>query len=153
MVFESQDHKDLAPEFQEGVARDIPFGIYKIEARLPGYFSEARYVRVYQHRVTIVVGLNMGSPLPIIPPRLRGRVVGLSLANHQGAFAKLIGVFSKTSLESQINSSGEFEMAGVTDGLYLLLVASEKGVLASRAIKIPYTGSLEIKIGAFENQE
>ena len=63
-VFESKEHGNLATKFRDGVATGIPFGIYRVEGRLPWYFSDARYVRVFQSVVTIVLGLRFGEELP-----------------------------------------------------------------------------------------
>jgi hypothetical protein len=146
MTFESEHHENIASQFHMGTADNIPFGIYRIEAWLPAYSSEVRYVRVYQRRVTIVLGLNIGNELPVVAPTFSGRVVGLNSGKNNNVFAKLFGVFSNVSLESTINSDGEFEVAGVTDGQYILLIVNEKGVLASRVISMPYTGYFSINV-------
>jgi hypothetical protein len=145
--FESESHEDLAAKFHKGLAENIPFGVYRIKAQLPAYFSEVRYVRVYQDRVTAIVGLNLGNELPIMPASLHGRIIGTAGAGFKGTFVKLSGIFANTSLESEIGPNGEFEMSGVTDGVYMLLIASEQGVLASKAITVPYAGLLEINLG------
>lgn len=145
-LFEAFDRTNYAPRFREGVANGIPFGDYRIEAYLPAYSSETRYVRVYQQRVTVIVGLTVGYETPIIPLSLHGRVVG-QLASEK-TFVKLAGVFSTLSMESPVASDGGFDLIGLSWGTYLLLVVGEDGVLASRTLAIPYTGApLEIEIG------
>ena len=63
-VFEKDVQHNWANRFHGGVATAIPYGVYRVEGRLPGYFSDVRYVRVYSPRVTIVLGLRFGSELP-----------------------------------------------------------------------------------------
>lgn len=143
-LFEADDHTSLAPRFRNGAARSVPFGIYRIEARLPGYSSEVRYVRVFQPSVSVILGLTFSLELPAIPPSLQGHVVGLIPPR---TFVRLIGVYSSTSMESTIDSEGNFRLGGLSDGQFLLLVVSQDGILASKAISIPYTGErLQIEI-------
>src|ERR1035437_7853004 len=59
-VFEPYDHRNLAARFRDGVANGVPYGVYRIEGRLPGCSSDVRYVRVYQPTVMIVLGLEFG---------------------------------------------------------------------------------------------
>jgi hypothetical protein len=146
-VFEADNHTNFAAKFHAGVAEDIPFGEYRIKSDLPAYSSEARFIRVYQRRVTVVLGLTVGYELPSIPLSLHGRVVGR--VPPQRTFVRLAGVFSSLSMESPIGPDGGFDLVGLTWGKYLLLVVGEDGVLASRALTIPYTGPpLEIDIRA-----
>jgi len=145
-LFEDESRRNWASRFRNGVAENIPFGTYRVEGRLIGFYSDVRYARVYQSQVTVILGLTIGNEAPIFPPILRGRVVGIASESTRKDFVKLIGVFSSISLESEIGSNGEFEMSGLTDGIYLLLIAGEDGVLASQVIDIPYKGPLEVKI-------
>jgi len=144
-LFESDDHKNLAAKFHAGVADGIPFGIYRIEGHLPAYSSEIRYVRVYQPHVAVVLGLTFSVELPEVPPILHGRVVGQVPPK---SFVRLVGVYSNLSMESAIGADGEFNLGGLSDGRFLLLVVGQKGILASRAVSIPYTGpALEVELG------
>jgi hypothetical protein len=148
-AFESDDQPNLASRFRNGVASDIPHGLYRIEARLPGYFSDVRYVRVYQSKVTIVLGLRFDYELPKLPPTLHGRVVGLTAAARAKTFVKLVGVYESLSIESQIDQNGRFILGGLTPGLFLLFVAGENGILASRTLTVPYSGpQLEIEVSS-----
>ena len=67
-VFESVDHRNLAGKFRDGVATGIPYGVYRTEVRLPGYFSDVKYVRIYQAEATVVMGLRFGEELPRLRP-------------------------------------------------------------------------------------
>jgi hypothetical protein len=146
-IFESaDDHMNMATKFHAGIAKGVPYGLYRIEARLVAYSSDVKYVRVYQQHVTIVLGLTVGHELPEIPPSLRGRVVGKLPFDR--SFVRLLGVYSNVSMDSSIDPEGRFDVGGLSDGKYLLLVVGEGGVLANRTISIPYTGPpLEVKVG------
>jgi hypothetical protein len=147
-LFESYDHRNLASQFHNGIAGRVPFGDYRIEARLTAYSSEIRYVRVYQRKTTVVLGLVLGHELPIIPLSMHGRVVGGRLPPDGRSFVKLSGVFSNLSMEATISADGGFDLVGLSWGAYLLMVIGENGILAIQAISIPYVGPpLEIEIG------
>ena len=151
LVFEDLDERrNRASEFRNGIGVGIPFGYYRVEARLPGYFSDITYAGVYQAHVTIVVGLRFGQELPDIPPHLRGHISGLPVPASR-SFVKLIGVYEHVSIESAIDENGDFQLGGLSPGLFLLMVIGEKGVLATRTLSIPYTGPplvIEIKGGS-----
>jgi hypothetical protein len=148
-VFESEEHKNLSGAFHAGVADRIPFGVYRLEAYMSGFYPEVKYVAIYRPRVTIFVGLAFGREalaLPI-PSSVHGRVIG-SLPRGQKSFVKLTGIYSNRALESNIGPDGQFDFGVPWDGQYLLLVVSEKGILASRTIDVPYTGpALQVRIG------
>jgi hypothetical protein len=145
--FESDDHKNLAARFHQGVAENVPFGEYRLQGYLPAYSSDSTHVAVFQQRVAVVLGLNVGYELPIAPPILRGRVIGLSGESTKKAFVKLTSVFAHESMDSVIAPTGEFELCGFSQGQYMLLVINDAGVVAGRAIKIPYTApSLQIDV-------
>jgi hypothetical protein len=136
-TFEAEDRRNIAINFHRGVAEGVPFGVYRVEARLPAFYAARRYARVYQPDVTVVLGLESGayeaSPIPL---SLEGRVIGLPAAAAGNGFVRLIGVFSDITIESGIRSEGTFEMSGMPVGTYILLVVSEKGILGSRVVKV-----------------
>jgi hypothetical protein len=145
-AFESDDRVNLASKFRRGAATNIPFGVYRIEGFLTGYTSETRFVRIYQPQTVVVLGLTVGYELPEVPPILEGSIVGRLPADKK-VFARLVGLYSNVAMESMISSDGTFAFGGLTDGRYLLLVIGEHGILASRNIRIPYTGAaLQIEL-------
>ena len=143
---ESESGQNLATKFHNGLAVDIPYGIYRIEGRLPWYYSDTKFVWVYQPLVTVVLGLRFSQELPKVPPTLRGHVTGVPVSTTK-AFVKLIGVYEHVSVESLIEGDGTFSLGGLSPGAFLLLVVGEHGIVASRTLTIPYTGPpLEIAI-------
>jgi len=149
-TFESYDHHEFASSFHDGRAEKIPFGVYRVVGSRTAYYSETRYVNIFQRNVTVVLGLSFGFELPEVPLTLRGRVLGLSAPPGKDTFVKLCGVYSNESFESAIDSRDMFEFAGLRpSGVFLLLVVGKDGVLASRTITIPYVGPLlEIDVGS-----
>jgi hypothetical protein len=145
-VFESADGRsNLASMFHVGSADHVPYGNYRLEAYLPAYWSEVRYIRIYQPHVTVIVGLTFGLELPQAPRMLKGRILGQIPPK---GFVKLIGTYSNISMESAIDADGNFSLGGLSDGKFLLLVVGEKGILASRTVDIPYVGpALEVEVG------
>ena len=137
-VFQSEGEKNLAAKFRNGVAEGVPFGIYRMKARLSGFYPEERYVRVNQQRTTVVLGLEVGRiDFPGLPYSLHGRIVGQPLPASKKSFVKLTGIYSSLSMESAVGPDGAFEFSGFSDGLFLLLVANEDGILGSRVLRLP----------------
>ena len=59
-----------------------------------------------------------------------------------------MGVYENISIESAIDNDGRFSLAGLSPGLFVLLIVGEKGIVASRTLAVPYSGpSLEIQAG------
>ena len=137
-------HENLASKFHDGVALDIPYSVYRIEGRQPGYYSDSKYIRIYQPLVTVVLGLRFSTEWS--PLTLSGRVLGYP-GPAEKTFAKVIGVYESVSGESPISSDGKFTLGGLSPGLFVLMIVGEKGVRASKTVTVPYTGPpLEIEI-------
>ncbi|HWB82993.1 MAG TPA: hypothetical protein VG675_02550 [Bryobacteraceae bacterium] len=144
LFVEVGDHENLASKFHNGVAEGVLYSVYRIEGRQQGYYSDAKYVRVYQPSVTVVLVLRFADEWT--PSVLAGRVVGLQGSANK-AFAKLVGVYENISIDSEIGSDGSFTLGGLSPGAFLLFVVDDHGILASRELTIPYTGPpLEIQI-------
>jgi hypothetical protein len=147
-LFESvDDRRNLADKFRNGVARGIPYGEYRIEARLQGYRPDSKVIPVYGPHINTVLGLTFSLELPLIPPDLPGQVVGQT--PRPNTFARLVGIYNNVAIDSLVDADGRFTLFGISDGKYLLLVVGESGVLASRPVTIPYTGPpLRIKLNS-----
>jgi hypothetical protein len=148
-IFESEDHTNFASAFHEGVATSIPFGVYRIEAYVEGFYSEQRYVAIYQEHVTIVMGLPFGREAMVLPVAagLHGKIVS-SLSRDLTSFVRLTGIYSTQSIEASIREDGTFDLSVPWEGRYLLLVINERGIVASQLVNIPYSGPpLELQMG------
>ena len=143
---ESFDKKNLASRFQKGIATEIPYAVYIIEAGLPGFASETKTVRVFQKHVTLIVGVELRIEAPGLPPSTHGRVIG-TLPQSKTIFVKATGVFSSWSVESKIAPDGGFDLSWLPEGTYVLMVLNEDGILASRVVKLPYGPGLQIELG------
>jgi hypothetical protein len=141
--FESEGHEDFAPQFAHGVAKEIPFGRYRAKGYLAGFSSDSVEVAVYQKQVTVVLGLAFGYEPPSVPSILRGRIMGLSTGDTTKTFVRLTAVFAHQSMDSAVSHDGEFELCGFSpSGNYILTVVSDRGVLSTRLIAMPYTAPL-----------
>jgi hypothetical protein len=136
-VFENSLGENIAAMFRGGIAEGVPFGEYTIKGHALGFHSETRYVKVYQARATVVLGLAVGGIGGQNTFNLHGRIVGSPLPIGKTLLARLVGVYSNSSVESEIEPNGEFELAGIYWGTYLMLVVSEEGILAARQLAIP----------------
>jgi hypothetical protein len=128
--------KNFAGRFRGNTAFQIPTGLYRLRAYKPGFYSSERYVRVYQPEIWVIVGLEFGSEATTVAQKLTGKV------NHKGdssepIWVKLVGVYLDTSIEAKVEPTGEFSMAGMPDGKYILLTIQGKQVLDTRAVEVP----------------
>lgn len=139
LFVDRDDQQDLAVAFHDGVATGIPYGTYHVEAKKPYYYSDETSVAVFQPSVTIVLGLRFAEELPDVPPVLTGHITGYQGPTDR-VFAKLVGIYGHASAESSIDGKGQFTLGGLPDGVFLLMIVSDHGVLATRTLRIPYTG-------------
>jgi hypothetical protein len=133
-VFESDTGKNFASQFHSGVADNIPHGIYRLEAFVPGYSAELRYVLINQARATVILGMPV-SPIESVPfPAIRGHILGS--APPKRSFIRLVGIYSGQVMESAIEPDGTFGFAAVRCCRYLLLLMGDGGTLASKDLTI-----------------
>jgi hypothetical protein len=145
-AFRSDDSGDYASHFEKGVAGNIPFGLYRLQAEYPSHYAGLRYVLVYQQKVNVIVGLYPGFELPIVAPSFVGHIMNYQSSKYKWTFAKLIGIYSSESLESLIDNEGRFRFAGTSNESYILLIVSDKGVLAKQLFTLPLPKPQEVEI-------
>jgi hypothetical protein len=133
-LFQAGEQKNLAAKFHAGEVDDIPYGTYRIEAVVPGYTPELRYISVNQPRATVVLGMPV-SPIENVPyPSIRGHIVGdLPLKK---SFIRLVGIYNGQLMETAIEPDGTFGFSGVRCCKYLLLIIGDGGIIASKDITI-----------------
>ncbi len=152
-LFEDGPSKNLAAQFQSGFAQRVPFGVYRMKARVPGFYPEVRYVRVYQRETVVLIGLQPGYEASPVPEIVRGHVKGQAGSLLKNTFAKLNGVFSSVSMESVVAADGSFQFAGVPWGRYVLLILAGPDVIGSRFVRLPQDGpNIEIEAGKDRNE-
>lgn len=141
--------KDLAALFRGNPASGIPYGIYKVRMRVPGFWSGERELRVFQSEVRAVVALEIGTL------QREGGLQTSSISGHvqntnrtAGPLRiRLTGVYSSTIVDAEVKDSGEFRLAEVPNGRYVLVAIQHDKVLTVRAIDLPIKEALVIDAG------
>lgn len=140
---EYSSKRDLTDQFKQGVAKDIPYGTYVLEAGSTGFSGERRVLKVWKTQVTAIVGLELRQEYPAFPVYSRGRVKGALPPGK--SFVKVSGIFSSLMEEATISGDGSFELSMLPAGKYLLMVVNEHGLVASRKVQMP-GGTLDIDL-------
>lgn len=147
--FKSKDDAhDFATRFRQGSATQLPFGIYKLRVYTHGFWSSEREVRVFQPDVWVVVSLELGMGKlegGLSTYALSGSVRNLPVAK-QPAWLRLSGVYSAVVIDARTGEAGRFSMAGIPQGLYVLVTTQNGKVLDARPVRVPLAGALEIEL-------
>jgi len=147
-LFQSQDEKtNFSKSFHHGAASGIPYGIYAIRVHVRGFRSTERVVRVFQPKVLVIVGLQIGMETGTPTSDVSGRIQGAD--QSAGPIrVRMSGVYSNDILDAEVTGSGGFALEKVPDGEYVLAVTQREKVLVVKAIKLPSAeSSIVIEVG------
>jgi hypothetical protein len=140
---EISSKQNLTSRFKDGIANDVPFGTYVLDAGFSAFTREERVVRVAKKEVPIIVGIELRGELPEFPSYFRGRIIGAIPQSR--SFVRVVGIISGIAEDSLIARDGSFEFSDLPQGEYILMVVNETGLVASRRIAMPAT-RLEVDI-------
>jgi hypothetical protein len=144
---------NLASNFHDNVATEIPYGFYHLRARTTGFWSAEKDVFVDQATTWVVLGLTIGMEgYPSPPFRLSGTVQTEGLTGCELRM-RLIDIFADASIDAMPDSSGKFTFAGVFQGTYVLTTLCGQRVLNTRPVQIPTTTSVRIELQPPERPE
>ena len=139
---------DVASSFRANTGIGIPFGVYRIRIRMPGFWTAERNVRVYEAEVWVVQALETGmgpteggQPTSLLIGRLKNVESPTS-----GFRIRLTGVFSSVVMDTFADQSGRFEFGTVPDGCYVIVVTREQVILASQTFCSPVGGDEALSI-------
>lgn len=135
--FRSEDNRDFAKSFNRNTAMDVPFGVYTIRLRLRGFWSTEKQVRVFQPIIWIPAGLEVGMEGGPRKYDLSGHVQNTSNVGGEPVWLHLIGVYSGAETDTQADASGNFTLAGVPDGAYVLVTTQRGQTVNVRTVKVP----------------
>jgi len=140
-----QSERDFAQRFRGDSAVGIPFGMYHLRAYTTGFRSADRDVPVFQSEVWVVMELVLG--MEGMPERYRlSGAVRNSEPSGEEVWLRLAGLYSGVLMDAKANYAGDFTMAGIPTGSYILATIQGKRVLDTRPVQVPTTGPLEIDL-------
>ena len=147
---------NFAKNFKNGKASGVPYGVYVLRVRTPGFWSAAREVRVFQSSVIAVVALEigMGQSEGGLPTTMFDGKINNATSHSVPLHVRLSGIYSNTTMDAQVESDGRFLFSGVPFGVYIFVVtynadlaSDEKPrVLASMELRVPLRKPLLIDL-------
>jgi hypothetical protein len=138
-LFNDESSRKFAYRFGDNTARNIPFGTYHLTADKLYYAHVDRTIPVYQKDVLAVIQLNIdeeGGPLRY---RLQGEVSGWPSEKGR-LWIRAQGLYSGVIADTQTESDGKFEIAGLPYGTYIVSTRQDARVLDIRSVLIPSEG-------------
>jgi hypothetical protein len=151
-IFEAVDSKNFARSFAHNAAKGIPFGVYRLRARLncvyPArnnkdkscyVFDYADYiVNVFQPEVWVVVQLDVTIENGPLRYQIAGTLTGIPRCS--GIWIRAQGLLSSIVADAPCESDGKFEIRGLQAGTYLLTTRQGDRILDLRSIEVPPKG-------------
>lgn len=123
----------------QSVAAGLPFGSYLIRVRASLFRTVEREVRLERSELLVLVGLTMPHGAEFSgESSVRDLEVAGSLRNLPSGtrrlWVRLIPVFGTFLGEANVESTGKFQIEGVPNGEYLLVVFQETRPIAAQKI-------------------
>jgi hypothetical protein len=136
--------KDYAKEFQGNLANNIPYGTYRLRARVSGFWSVDRLVEVQQPSVHVVLGAHIGMCHEINNAALTVTVRGLPDAGPP-VWARLSGIRTNSVFDVPVQS-GSLSLWRISADDYSLAIWSGERVLYAGSVRVS-TPSTQLDIG------
>jgi hypothetical protein len=113
----------------------IPYGLYDVDIRLPGFLPRLERIRVYQRDLVIRMSLALAPTHAYERPELSG-LIASSPTRRSEMWVRLVALHSSDLIENAVDDSGKFELDGMVPGQYVLLVLHKTDVLAAKPLEI-----------------
>jgi hypothetical protein len=113
----------------------IPYGLYDVDIRLPGFLPRLERIRVYQRDVVVRMSLALAPTHAYERPELSGLIVSGS-KRRSDVWVRLVALHSSDLIENAVDDSGKFELDGMAPGQYVLLVLHKTDILAAKPLEI-----------------
>jgi hypothetical protein len=151
-LFEATDSRNFARSFAHNTAKGIPFGVYRLRARLNCVYparnskDKACYVfyhtdyivNVFQREVWVVVQLDAAIEDGPLRYQIAGTVTGVP--DCSGIWIRAQGLLSSMVADAPCGIDGKFEIGGLPFGTYLLTTRQGDRILDLRSIQVPPKG-------------
>ena len=113
----------------------IPFGLYDLEVRLPGFLTRKERIRVYQPSLIFQISLELAPTHSYERPELSGSIRS-DVKARPDLWVRLTAIYSSDLVENAVDGSGKFELDGIAPGKYLLILFQKDKVLATKPIDV-----------------
>jgi hypothetical protein len=132
---ETKGAQDLRTRFKDNAASNIPFGIYKLKVFTTGFYTATRRILVRQSQVWVVAQLDVGEENGPLPYNISGSVQGVS--STKDLWVRAQGLYSDVIADTRVSDTGNFELAGAPQGIYVLTTRRGNSVLDIRSLTVP----------------
>lgn len=113
----------------------IPYGLYDVDIRLPGFLPRLERIRVYQRDLVLRMSIALAPTHAYERPELSGVIVA-GLNRRSDVWVRLVALHSSDLIENAVDDSGKFELDGMVPGQYVLLVLHKSDVLAAKPLEV-----------------
>jgi len=116
---------------------DLPYGDYKLRILVPGFSYWNGDLHLSTPQVRLTVGMVLGTyegPKPTCA--LLGQVVGINQAIAAPVWIRLLPIFAREPFEADTANGGQFRIAGVDCGLYVLAVLQGPKVIQTTLLDL-----------------
>jgi len=119
--------KSFTSEFRDGVANRIPYGQYTARISAPGFRSVERVLRLAQPEVSLRTQLSVSVECGSAYAGVYGSIQ--PAPGDRELWVKVVPVLGSGGGEVRVSRTGAFQLAGLDDGDYLLLVLDGKTII------------------------
>ena len=113
----------------------IPFGLYDLEVRLPGFLTRKEQIRVYQPTLVFQISVELAPTHSYERAELAGSIRP-DVKGRANLWVRLMALYSSDLVENAVDSSGTFELDGMAVGKYLLILFEKGKVLAMKPVDV-----------------
>lgn len=132
---ETEGSQDLRTRFKGNSAANIPFGIYQLKVFTKGFSTATRKILVRQSEIWVVAQLNFSEENGPLRYIISGSIQGVPSTNNLWIRAQ--GLYSDLIADTRVNDTGNFELAGIPQGIYILTTRRGNSVLDIRSFTVP----------------
>ncbi|MFI5057794.1 MAG: hypothetical protein ACHQLQ_06385 [Candidatus Acidiferrales bacterium] len=138
--------RNLAGLFRGNDIVAVPFDVYHLRLYATGFYSAERDVPVFQSDVWVRVGLALGEEGGPLRFQLPGVVKTPKPKEGGETWVRLSGVYSTFVMDAKVTDSGEFAIAGIPQGIYVVTTTQKDHIVDVRPVSIPFDTNLVIDL-------
>ena len=122
----------------------IPFGVYDLELRAPGFKAHRERLGLYQAEVSYHVGLVVALPHSSKRTEISGLVLQVP-KDASNLWIRLVSLYAGDLIEGRLDTRNRFRFVGISPGRYVLLLLDKGRVLDTQTVEF-FGGTLALKV-------
>lgn len=113
----------------------VPFGVYDLDIRLAGFVARKERVSIQFPTLVFRIGLQLGANHSSERAELFGSIKP-RVDSPSDLWVRLVAFYSSDFIENAVDVSGKFEIEGMANGKYLLILFQKDKVLVMKPVEI-----------------